>query len=85
MNKYQLMFLKYCNPRITYDNKYWYLSVGIEVNEKKEELTNISLGIDLGLKELAICSDGKIFKNINKTKKNKKLEKKIKTKAKTNK
>lgn len=61
--------VKYNNPRITYDNKYWYLSVGIEVNEKKEELTNISLGIDLGLKELAICSDGKIFKNINKTKK----------------
>ena len=56
--------VKYNNPRITYDNKYWYLSVGIEVNEKKEELTNISLGIDLGLKELAICSDGKIFKNI---------------------
>ena len=40
--------------------------VGIEY--KKEEL-HISLGIDLGLKELAICSDGKIFKNINNTKK----------------
>ena len=50
--------------------------------KKKEELTNISLGIDLGLKELAICSDGKIFKNINKTKKVKKLEKKIKQKQK---
>ena len=72
--------VKYNNPRITYDNKYWYLSVGIEVNEKKEELTNISLGIDLGLKELAICSDGKIFKNINKTKKVKKLEKRLKQK-----
>ena len=66
--------VKYNNPRITYDNKYWYLSVGIEVDKKQEELTNISLGIDLGLKELAICSDGKVFKNINKTKKVKKLE-----------
>ena len=42
---------------------------------KQEELTDISLGIDLGLKDLAICSDGKVFKNINKTKKVKKLEK----------
>ena len=54
--------------------------VGIEVDKKQEELTNISLGIDLGLKELAICSDGKVFKNINKTKKVKKLEKRLKQK-----
>ena len=72
--------VKYNNPRITYDNKYWYLSVGVEVDKKEEELTDISLGIDLGLKDLAICSDGKIFKNINKTKKVKKLEKKLKQK-----
>ena len=67
--------VKYSNPRITYDNKYWYISVGVEVNKEKEELIDISLGIDLGLKDLAICSDGKIFKNINKIKKLKKLEK----------
>ena len=47
---------------------------------KQEELTDISLGIDLGLKDLAICSDGKVFKNINKTKKVKKLEKRLKQK-----
>ena len=72
--------VKYNNPRITYDNKYWYISVGIEVDKKQEELTDISLGIDLGLKDLAICSDGKVFKNINKTKKVKKLEKRLKQK-----
>ena len=72
--------VKYNNPRVTYDNKYWYLSVGIEVDKKQEELTDISLGIDLGLKDLAICSDGKVFKNINKTKKVKKLEKRLKQK-----
>ena len=70
--------VKYTNPRITYDNKYWYLSVGIEVDKKQEELTNISLGIDLGLKDLAVCSDGKVFKNINKTKEVKNLEKRLK-------
>ena len=72
--------VKYNNPRITYDNKYWYISVGIEVDKKQEELTDISLGIDLGLKDLAICSDGKVFKNINKTQKVKKLEKRLKQK-----
>ena len=69
--------VKYNNSRITYDNKYWYLSVGVEVDKKEEELTDISLGIDLGLKDLAVCSDGKIFKNINKTKEVKKLEKRL--------
>ncbi len=72
--------VKYNNPRITYDNKYWYISVGVKVNKNQEKLTDISLGIDLGLKDLAICSDGKVFKNINKTKKVKKLEKRLKQK-----
>ena len=70
--------VKYSNPRISYDNKYWYISVGIEQEEIKEELTNISLGIDLGLKDFAICSDGKVFKNINKTHRVRKIEKRLK-------
>ena len=70
--------VKYSNPRISYDNKYWYLSVGIEQEEVKEELTNVSLGIDLGLKNLAICSDGTVYKNINKTYEVKKIEKRLK-------
>ena len=48
--------VKYNNPRITYDNKYWYISVGVEVNKIQEELTDISLGVDLGLKDLATVS-----------------------------
>ena len=70
--------VKYTNPRISYDNKYWYISVGIEKEEIKEELMNMSLGIDLGLKDLAICSDGSVYKNINKTRTIKKIEKKLK-------
>ena len=72
--------VKYNNPRVTYDNKYWYISVGVEVDKKHEELTDISLGIDSGLKDLAVCSDGKVFKNINKTKEVKNLEKRLKQK-----
>lgn len=69
--------VKYFNPRISFDNKYWYISVGIEQEKRDEELSGVSLGIDLGVSELAICSDGKRYKNINKTKKVKKLEKKM--------
>lgn len=69
--------VKYSNPRVSYDNKYWYLSVGIEQEKHHEELTNVSLGIDLGISELAICSNGERYKNINKTKTVKKLEKRL--------
>lgn len=49
----------------------------IEVEPEKVELTNESIGIDVGLKDLAICSNiEEPFKNINKTSKIKKLEKK---------
>ena len=69
--------VKYSNPRVSYDNKYWYLSVGIEQEKQYEELTSVSLGIDLGVSELAICSDGKRYENVNKTKTVKKLEKRL--------
>lgn len=67
----------YSNPRISYDGKYWYLSIGYEIEPTKEPLTDTSLGIDVGVKDLAICSDGKVYKNINKTKQVKRLEKKL--------
>lgn len=69
--------VKYKNPRITHDNKYWYLSVGIEVELPKVDLTSNVIGIDLGIKVLAIENNGKHHKNINKTKKVKKLKKKL--------
>lgn len=68
---------KYSNPRISYDGKYWYISIGYEVAERNEELTDESLGIDLGIKDLAICSNGKKYKNINKIKEVKRLENKL--------
>lgn len=68
---------KFYNPRITFDGKYWYLSVGYEVKIKQPKLEDTSLGIDLGLKYLAVCSDGKVFKNINKTQKVAKKEKRL--------
>ena len=43
----------------------------------KHKLGNTGAGVDLGLKELAVVSDGQVFENINKTKKIKTLEKKL--------
>ena len=58
----------------------YFLSLVIEVEDAiKETNTNTKgLGVDLGIKDTAICSDGRVFKNINKTKKVKKIEKKLK-------
>ena len=69
---------KYSNPRITNDGVYWYISVGVEVQQEPVELTGESIGIDVGIKDLAICSNiEKLYKNINKTKIVKKKEKKL--------
>ena len=70
---------KYLNPRFTYDGLYWYVSVSIEVDDDTENTTlpsNEGVGIDLGIKDLAVCSDENTYKNINKTQRVKKLEKK---------
>lgn len=66
---------KYMNPRFTYDGLYWYVSVGIEVDDNTTLPLNEGIGIDLGIKDLAICSDRNNYKNINKTQRVKKLEK----------
>ena len=58
----------------------YFLSLVMEVDDiVKTENKNIKgLGVDLGIKDTAICSNGMVFKNINKTKKVKKLKKKLK-------
>jgi putative transposase len=71
---------KYNNPRCEFDGKYWYLTLGFEQGENQTELNKeLSIGIDLGLKNLAIvnCLD-KPIKNINKSAKVRKLKKKLK-------
>ena len=67
---------KYMNPRFTFDGLHWWVSVSVEVGDNTDIPTSEGIGIDLGLKDLAICSDGNIYENINKTTKVKRLEKK---------
>ena len=68
----------YTNPRITFDGIDWYISVGVKTEGSKKIANGEIIGIDLGLKELAICSDGTVIHNISKSKRYKKLEKKLK-------
>lgn len=56
----------------------YYVSILVEEEcIKTPKPTNEGIGIDLGLKEFAICSDDSRFKNINKTSTVKKVEKKL--------
>ena len=72
----------YVNPHISYDGKHWYLSVAYEAKQEDTELTGESIGIDLGIKELAVVSNQnasrtKSYKNINKSAEVRRLEKKL--------
>ena len=71
---------KFSNPRITYRNGKWILSFGMECENQTPKLTDMSMGIDLGIKDLAIaeCNGQIVFHNINKSKKMKELYKKQK-------
>ena len=67
--------ITYTNPRIKYDGRNWWITVGMEYEADPTIPGNEGIGIDLGIKELAVCSDQTRYPNINKTRKVKKLEK----------
>ena len=67
---------KYTNPRIKYDGLNWWLAVGVEYEDSTTIPTNDGIGIDLGITDLAVCSDKNKYQNINKSQRLKKLEKK---------
>ena len=74
--------LNYQNPRITFDGIDWWLSVGLPVKTEQYELTDEIIGIDLGLKELATCSNGMVFHNVAKSNEYQKVNKSLKQKQK---
>lgn len=61
------------NPRVTFDGRHWWISVGFQEDFESQELTNESIGVDVGLKELFVASNGMKERNINKDAKVKKL------------
>jgi len=66
---------KYFNPRITFDGLHWCITVGVEYDENTEIPAGNGIGIDIGIKDLAVCSDSKTYGNINRTAEVKKLKK----------
>lgn len=72
---------KFSNPRISYIADKWILSFSIECENQTSTLTDKPLGIDLGVKELAVVSfngEQLTYKNINKSRTVKKLKSKLK-------
>ena len=57
-------------------NRY-YVSVIIDIEIIPQENANQGIGIDVGVKDFAICSNKQTYKNINKTQRVKKIEKKL--------
>ena len=70
--------VKYTNPRVKYDGIHWWVSIGFDSEPNGLDLSIDGMGIDVGIKDLAIISDEKQtkYKNINKTTKIRKQKKK---------
>jgi transposase, IS605 orfB family len=67
----------YKRPRISFDGKFWYLSLVYEVPTISVDLTDLIIGVDLGIKTLATLSTGEFIENINKSHRVKQLEKQL--------
>lgn len=79
--KQKILNGKYSNPYCVFNGKKWYIGFGVEIDDNQvdfETNKDLSIGIDLGIKDLATCSNGMVFKNINKTKRIKNLKSKLK-------
>ena len=71
---------KFTNPRISKSGGKWMLSFGMMCESQALQLTDVSMGIDLGLKDLAVAEFNEeqiVFHNINKSRKIRKLNRKI--------
>lgn len=70
---------KVINGTVTTKANRYYISVLIEETNEVNYTRNTKegIGVDLGVKDFAICSYGETYKNINKTKEVKRLEKKL--------
>lgn len=71
---------KFTNARVSYINGKWMLSFGMECENQARELNDVSMGIDLGVKDLAIVEyngEPLVFHNINKSKQMCELSKRI--------
>lgn len=77
---------KVINGTVSYKAGRFYVSVVVDIDEKSKynkdleasyQITTDGIGIDLGVKDLAVVSNGRVFKNINKSSKVKRLAKRL--------
>lgn len=70
---------KFSNPNVIFNGRCWVLRFSIEISNEPTQLNDKVIGIDLGIKQLAIVSEeGFDIPNINKIKIVKNLESKLK-------
>lgn len=74
----ELCSIKYHNPHIKFDGKYWYLTFGVEVVITPDQVSDEVIGVDIGIKNTIYVSNGVSKKNINHTRKVKILERRKK-------
>ena len=71
---------KFSNPRISFVNGKWILTFGMECENQAPELTEKKVGIDLGVKDLAVVAiddESIVFHNINKSQRVRRLKRKM--------
>ena len=71
---------KFSNPHISFINGKWILTFGMECENQAPELTEKKVGIDLGVKDLAVVAidnESAVFHNINKSQSVRKLKRKM--------
>lgn len=61
--KFRFSGNKIMGGRISYRSGYWWLSVQVEVDHEMPEHNSDAVGVDLGIKYLAVTSDGEVFDN----------------------
>lgn len=74
----ELTMLKYHNPHIKFDGKYWFLTFGVEVNVTPDIVSDEIIGVDIGIKNTVYTSNGVSKPNINHTRQIINLEKRKK-------
>lgn len=73
-----LLNMKKQTARVVFDGKYWYLIFSYNSDIYNRNLKDDSIGVDVGIKNLAVTSDGDFISGVNKSKEVLRLVKKLK-------
>jgi putative transposase len=68
---------KALSAHVVYDGLNWWVSAVYEFPDSQDTPVGEPIGIDLGIKDLAVCSDGTVYENINRSAEVRRLEKKL--------